>query len=91
VTAGLPPSQAVEAARKRAAFASQVVVHHSRLRIILARWADHERRRGCADRAVELDELSRIYDRYSLRLSEEADEAYARWDNLRRSRARSAK
>lgn len=41
-----PPSQAIEAARKRAAFASQAVFHHSRLCLALWRWADSERRRA---------------------------------------------
>jgi hypothetical protein len=68
-------------------FASQVVFYHSRLRIALQRWSDHERRQGRTGRAVELEELSGLFDNYSLQFREDADETHACWDNLRRTRA----
>jgi hypothetical protein len=80
-----PSPGAIEAARKCAVSATQVVFHYSRFRIALWKWADHERSQGRADRAAELNELRMFFDKYLSQFSADADEAHARWDNLRRA------
>jgi hypothetical protein len=87
VTQGFrPPSaEATEAARKRAVLATRAVFHYSRFRIALCNWADYERRQARIDRATELEELRMFFDCYSQQFSEDADEAHACWDHMRRA------
>jgi hypothetical protein len=85
VTRGLrsPSPGVVEVARKRAVLATQVVFHYSRFRIALWKSADHERRQGRTDCAMELEALRIFFDGYSSRFADDADEAHARWEYLR--------
>lgn len=76
---------AIETARKRAVLVTRVVFHYSRFRTALLQWADHERRQGRTDRAMELEELRMFFDGFLQHFSDEAEEAHACWDRMRRA------
>ncbi|SRR5208337_3915303 len=74
----------VETARKRAVFLTDVVSHLARYRIALAALADFERRHENAERAADVDDIYLSLDNVKQQFGIDADDAHARWVNLRR-------
>lgn len=78
-----PSPEQVEAARKRAALATEIVVCLARLRISITNSAEYERRHGGFDRECELRETWTHFEACWHGLGVDAENAHARWDRLR--------
>ena len=76
----------IETARKRALLLTDIVFHHARYRIALAKLAEFERHQGNPVRASDLEDFylsaASINDKFGI----DADDAHAEWHNLNRLR-----
>lgn len=79
-----PSSEQVEAARKRAVLATEVVCCLARLRISITNSAEYEKRHGDFDRERELRGSWTHCEVYWQVLNRDAEDAHARWERLRR-------
>jgi hypothetical protein len=71
-----------EAARKRAALASQIAGHHFRLLSALKTAAEYARRTGDVHGFEDLDYQRTVVATFSRQVSSEADNAHAEWVSL---------
>ncbi|SRR5271157_119614 len=78
-----PSPNVVETARKRAVLLTNVASHLARYRIALKALADFERRQQNAARAAALKGIYLSLDDTNQRFGIDADDAHARWVNLR--------
>jgi hypothetical protein len=79
-----PSPNVVETARKRAVLLTNVASHLARYRIALKALADFERRHQNVARAATLKDIFLSLDDTNQRFGIDADDAHARWVNLRR-------
>lgn len=83
----IPPlANIVETARKRAVLLTDIVFHHTRYRLALAKLADFERRQGNPVRASDLEDFYLSATSINEQFGIDADDAHAQWHNLNRLR-----
>jgi hypothetical protein len=76
----------IETARKRAVLLTDIVSHHARYRIALAKLAEFERRQGNPVRADDLEDFYLSAASVNEQFGIDADDAHAQWRNLNRLR-----